>query len=232
MGVTFPPDPLSLITWASRIHYSTILIYHIISYLSSEMCDGGSLNDYLCHNTIDGVQKLRFISDIALGMQHLHKENVIHRWRNEYQSGTTDMIDRDLAARNILLSKHLEAKVGDFGLSRETSSEANSGTTTSHVGPIKWMAPEGVKTTSNCHDFWRKNSYERQTIFSGYRCFRLRVRTCNIRVATKCIFLPSFFLYTTAEPQRWFCAAKPHVQRYIIFCHSFAAEPHVQRRLR
>jgi len=108
IGVTFPPDPLSMIT---------------------EFCDGGSLLDYMSSNEIGQEMKNKFIHDIALGMFHLHKEGVIHR---------------DLAARNILLSKHLDAKVSDFGMSRQTEAEDSQGTTQATVGPLKWMAPEAI----------------------------------------------------------------------------------------
>jgi len=74
-------------------------------------------------------QKQKFIAQIALGMLHLHKEKVIHR---------------DLAVRNILLSKHLDAKVADFGLSREQEDTDVMSQTTSTVGPVKWMAPEAI----------------------------------------------------------------------------------------
>ena len=48
--------------------------------------------------------RLKIIKGIAAGMEHLHKEKIVHR---------------DLSARNILLNerdKILEAVVADFGL--------------------------------------------------------------------------------------------------------------------
>ncbi|PRP84566.1 fibroblast growth factor receptor 4 [Planoprotostelium fungivorum] len=73
----------------------------------------------------------------ALGMLHLHKEN--------------------LAVRNILLTKHLEPKVTDFGMSRVTESAEDQGAkTNTNVGPVKWMAPEALKDRhySNKSDVW------------------------------------------------------------------------------
>ncbi|PRP78057.1 hypothetical protein PROFUN_14031 [Planoprotostelium fungivorum] len=58
MGVTFPPQPLSMIT---------------------EFCGGGSLFDYLRKNQVNWETKLKFIQGIAVGMLHLHMEKVIHR---------------------------------------------------------------------------------------------------------------------------------------------------------
>jgi len=110
--------------------------------LVTEFCAGGGLYTYLHKNTdISNEQKRKFIQGIALGMYHLHKENVIHR---------------DLAARNILLTAALEPKVADFGLSRTTESSETGAQTTSNVGPLKWMAPEAInnKQYSNKSDVY------------------------------------------------------------------------------
>ncbi|PRP77100.1 putative leucine-rich repeat receptor-like protein kinase [Planoprotostelium fungivorum] len=109
MGLTFPPDPLALIT---------------------EFCEGGT---FLRMSQVPWALRYRFIQGIALGMLHLHLEKIVHR---------------DLAVRNILLSKYLEPKVSDFGLSREqqTADEDGPSLTTSNIGPIKWMSPESLKS--------------------------------------------------------------------------------------
>uniref|UniRef100_H3G7N6 Protein kinase domain-containing protein n=1 Tax=Phytophthora ramorum TaxID=164328 RepID=H3G7N6_PHYRM len=48
------------------------------------------------------------------------------------------VIHRDLKSKNILLNEHLEAKLSDFGVSRERI----TGTMTAGVGTSLWMAPE------------------------------------------------------------------------------------------
>ncbi|PRP76169.1 putative leucine-rich repeat receptor-like protein kinase [Planoprotostelium fungivorum] len=98
--------------------------------LVTEYCSGGSLLHYLRNNECDMEDKVKFMKEIALGMLHLHKEKVIHR---------------DLAVRNILLSKHMEAKVADFGLSRVQESTDVTGHTQSFIGPLKWMSPEAIR---------------------------------------------------------------------------------------
>lgn len=107
----------------------------------TEYLPGGSLWEYLASDAkIDISQKVLFIKGIASGMEHLHSENIIHR---------------DLAARNILLTKDLEPKISDFGMSREDqTNEANS--TKSDTGPLKWMAPEALnhKIYSWATDVW------------------------------------------------------------------------------
>ncbi|PRP80707.1 hypothetical protein PROFUN_11580 [Planoprotostelium fungivorum] len=97
----------------------------------TEFCEGGCLLDYLAEHGSEVTDERRdnIILGIAKGVLHLHQEKIIHR---------------DLAARNILLSKHLEAKVSDFGMSRQVQQKDSASTTSSTIGPIKWMAPEAI----------------------------------------------------------------------------------------
>ncbi|PRP82050.1 LRR receptor-like serine/threonine-protein kinase GSO1-like [Planoprotostelium fungivorum] len=97
----------------------------------TEFCEGGCLLDYLeAHrNEVTQEKKDSIILGIAKGVLHLHQEKIIHR---------------DLAARNILLSKHHEAKVSDFGMSRQIQSRDTASTTASTMGPVKWMSPEAI----------------------------------------------------------------------------------------
>ncbi|PRP79105.1 hypothetical protein PROFUN_11661, partial [Planoprotostelium fungivorum] len=99
--------------------------------LVTEFCEGGDLGGYLQRNaqTITEALRMKFILGVAKGMYHLHLEKVVHR---------------DLAVRNILLTKHLEPQVADFGLSREQDSTDSASVTTSVVGPLKWMSPEAI----------------------------------------------------------------------------------------
>eukprot|EP00493_Phyllostaurus_siculus_P002264 UN02276 len=79
-----------------------------------------------------------------MGIAHLHFNNIVHR---------------DLACRNLLMcnekSKSLRVVVSDFGFSRQLDQEA-SATTKSHVGPVRWMAPEAIlnKQYSGKSDVW------------------------------------------------------------------------------
>jgi hypothetical protein len=111
-----------------------------------EFCPGGSL-DKLLFDKDDPISletKIRWLKEIAQGMLHLHKYNVVHR---------------DLASRNILLSSpnsnfaHL--KISDFGMSRVLQ-QGNEGRTLNKIGPIRWMAPEsiGQQVYSKKSDAW------------------------------------------------------------------------------
>eukprot|EP00163_Fabomonas_tropica_P006392 TRINITY_DN1595_c0_g1_i4.p1 TRINITY_DN1595_c0_g1~~TRINITY_DN1595_c0_g1_i4.p1 ORF type:complete len:608 (+),score=82.55 TRINITY_DN1595_c0_g1_i4:147-1970(+) len=100
----------------------------------TEYMEGGSLADLLPRlrdegKTMPWKQKYSIALDIARGMAYLHSSNPM-------------IIHRDLKSMNILLDSHGRAKVCDFGLSRDISSDA---TMTKMVGTPHWMAPEILK---------------------------------------------------------------------------------------
>jgi hypothetical protein len=110
-----------------------------------EYCAGGSLDKILFDEKvpISNEQKIEWVHEIAEGMCHLHKFNIIHR---------------DLAARNILLTQPNQSgqlKVSDFGMSRVLQRDIE-GQTLNATGPIRWMAPESIEKQvySKKSDMW------------------------------------------------------------------------------
>jgi len=111
-----------------------------------EYCAGGSLDKLLFDTKlqISNEQKIRWVNEIAQGMSHLHKFNIVHR---------------DLAARNVLLSHSdpysAQLKISDFGMSRVLEQDIE-GKTQNKMGPIRWMSPEsiGQQVYSKKSDVW------------------------------------------------------------------------------
>eukprot|EP01134_Creolimax_fragrantissima_P002751 CFRG2751T1 len=117
-------------------------------YLLMEYCEEGDLHNYMIKNpqNMTTTAMCWFAKEIAKGMAYLSTIQVVHR---------------DIAARNILLShvghklsqsvlntSHLpKPKISDFGLARRTTSE-HSYVKQSHDGvlPIRWMARETILT--------------------------------------------------------------------------------------
>lgn len=62
----------------------------------------------------------------------------------------------DVAARNILLGPGDIPKLTDFGMSRIVQNESGQSQTNTDVGPVRWMAPESIKslTYSTASDVW------------------------------------------------------------------------------
>lgn len=72
---------------------------------------------------------VKFSYHIAKGMEYVASKGIIHR---------------DLASRNILVSKEKICKVADFGFARRITDDCAYQFTTGHLVPVKWMAPEAL----------------------------------------------------------------------------------------
>jgi hypothetical protein len=105
----------------------------------TEFCGGGSLDSYLKARACTLLEKIDILLDVAEGLYHLHRHNIVHR---------------DLAVRNLLLSADGTVKVADFGMSRDTVNDGN--TTKSNMGPLRWMSIESLRSQqfSTRSDIW------------------------------------------------------------------------------
>jgi len=92
----------------------------------TEFCEHGSYLDCIkAGHKIRIEKKLEICIDAAKGVLSLHDKNVLHR---------------DISARNVLLDRHLTARIADFGMSRILDPMINKEGayyTYSTVGPLK-----------------------------------------------------------------------------------------------
>jgi len=136
---------LEITTGISLRHENIIRYYGYIEEpvcILMEFCPYGSLKDYFESNDESWTEKkgwetqlLNWALSAGKGVTYLHTEGMVHR---------------DIAARNLLLTKHLEIRVSDFGMSRilgpDNSDENDQyGKTKTRVGPLKWMSPESIR---------------------------------------------------------------------------------------
>ncbi|KAG0250386.1 hypothetical protein DFQ27_009425, partial [Actinomortierella ambigua] len=104
-------------------------------YILMELAEKGSLERAIRKGDIvhdDWTTKTRLAHEIARGLAYIHQEGVLHR---------------DLKSANVLLTKHMEVKLADFGLAqvRSMASAASSASGQAVKGPagtLRWVAPE------------------------------------------------------------------------------------------
>ena len=113
-------------------------------HLVLEYCEMGNLRSYL--RSKGSKQEHDFLlsvaRDVADALGYLTSNKFVHR---------------DVAARNILLSTDLSAKVADFGLSRNTDNAEYYRSQSGQV-PVRWSAPEALEhlrftTKSDCWSY-------------------------------------------------------------------------------
>lgn len=109
--------------------------------LIMEFAELGKLQTYLrsfrktfdCLKTsktnVTSKELVRFAYHISLGMEYVASKGIIHR---------------DLASRNILVSKDKICKIADFGFARRLSDDCAYERTSATPVPVKWMAPEAL----------------------------------------------------------------------------------------
>ena len=126
---------------ASRIHHPNVVqmlgIYYLtpqakLPWLVMEMMQA-SLKSFLEKYAEAKVPlhfKLSILIDVAQGLEFLHGQDIIHR---------------DLSSNNVLLTKHLMAKITDLGVAKVIQ-ENKMKTHTQAPGTLHFMPPEALKS--------------------------------------------------------------------------------------
>jgi predicted Ser/Thr protein kinase len=94
-----------------------------------EYCENGSLDNIIYKQNLDRKKIFDIIKQIANGMLHIHKHDIVHC---------------DLAARNILLTSSFHAKISDFGMAKVL--EKTGGIRGSNMLPALWCSPETLRS--------------------------------------------------------------------------------------
>ena len=95
--------------------------------LVTEFMHGGSMLSFLHKNApLKLSQIVKYSIGVALGLDYLHKINIVHR---------------DVKTANLLMDENDVVKIADFGVARVMSKD---GAMTAETGTYRWMAPEVI----------------------------------------------------------------------------------------
>ena len=86
-------------------------------------------------NDLMFARKISILQDVSLGIQYLHSKKIVHR---------------DISSNNILLTKHLVAKLSDFGVAKMIDPE-HAKTHTQVPGTLIFMPPESTSVNPQYH---------------------------------------------------------------------------------
>ncbi len=110
-------------------HFFTYHFEHTL-FMFIEHMDQGSLNQFIKRygKNIDERVIAYIIREILKGLRSIHRKRQLHR---------------DLKSDNILINRHGDIKIGDFGYALQLTKEKSS--SKEIAGTPAWMAPELIK---------------------------------------------------------------------------------------
>ncbi|QCX32222.1 Stk1 family PASTA domain-containing Ser/Thr kinase [Caloramator sp. E03] len=126
---------------ASLSHPNIVSVYDVgeedgIYYIVMEYVQGQTLKEYIKRNGKIGFREtLKIINQIALALEHAHKNGVVHR---------------DIKPHNILITEDKIVKVADFGIAR-ASTNTTITNTDKILGSVHYLSPEQARGSYTDH---------------------------------------------------------------------------------
>ncbi|KAF9972630.1 hypothetical protein BGZ73_004221 [Actinomortierella ambigua] len=122
-------DMLKRLSFRHIIQFYGTMDHNGALVIITDLAECGSLKHAILNNVIpakDWKTNARLAKEIALGLAYIHSEEILHL---------------DLKSDNVLLSRHMEVKLCDFGLA-QVKATISSKSLEIPRGTVRWMAPE------------------------------------------------------------------------------------------
>ncbi|ELP92022.1 protein serine/threonine kinase, putative [Entamoeba invadens IP1] len=136
--------------------------------LVTEFAQFGSLQDLINNKTsseIDMKKRLKFMLDVAMGIMYLHENGILHR----------DIKPDNALIFSLNASEKVNAKLTDFGSSRNINMMMTNMTFTKGVGTPTYMAPEVLK-----QEKYKKPADIYSFAMTMYECFAWRIAYSDV----------------------------------------------------
>ena len=116
-------------------HPNIVSIYDIgeaneLLYMAMEYVPGGTLADRIKVQALTVDECIEICAQVGLALHTTHLEHVVHR---------------DLKPSNVLMKDGVKPMLTDFGIARETDTEAGLTQTGHIVGTLQYMSPEQIR---------------------------------------------------------------------------------------
>ncbi len=120
---------------ARLTHPGIVRVYEVgetegVHYFTMEFIEGEDLGTRLAHEQPPLQERIRWIRDAALAVQHAHECGLVHR---------------DIKPANILVDKAGTVKVADFGLAWDATADRRLTLTGEWMGTPHYMSPEQAR---------------------------------------------------------------------------------------
>ncbi len=147
-------------------------------YMILDYCPGGDLNYHIMQNTFEEHEAKFYIAELILGIENLHKLNIIYR---------------DLKPENILINSDNHIKLADFGLAKEGVNDSTM--TKSFCGSPAYLSPEMIirKGAGKSADMYGIGAVLYEMIHGTPPFFSNNIKTLYKNITQSKLMLPDYF---------------------------------------
>ena len=164
-------------------------------YMILDYCPGGDLNFHILQNVFEENEAKFYIAELILGIEHLHKLNIIYR---------------DLKPENILINSDNHIKLADFGLAKEGVNDSTM--TKSFCGSPAYLSPEMIirKGAGKSADMYGIGAVLYEMIRGTPPFYSNDIKTLYYNITRSKLILPDYFSEELKDLLKQLLCKDPH----------------------